>query len=82
LKEIVILGGPKGSGRTPAAPVLLPEFSHHRGHSSVDPSLTPDKIIALIKQGADKSADGRRSLINPKATTALLKERKIAKGSS
>jgi len=43
---------------------------------ALDPSLTPEETIALIKQGADKSADGRRHLINPKATVALLKERK------
>jgi subtilisin family serine protease len=49
---------------------------------AVDPSLTPEETIALIKQGADKSADGRRNLINPKATMALLKERKITRGSS
>jgi subtilisin family serine protease len=48
---------------------------------ALDPSLTPEETIALIKQGADKSADGRRNLINPKATIALLKERKMAKSS-
>jgi subtilisin family serine protease len=48
---------------------------------ALDPSLTPEETIALIKQGADKSADGRRNLIHPKATIALLKERKMA-GSS
>ena len=36
------------------------------------PSLTPEQAIALIRQGADSSADGRRHLINPKATVALL----------
>jgi len=39
---------------------------------ALDPSLTPEQVIALIKQGADASADGRRHLINPKATVALL----------
>lgn len=39
---------------------------------ALDPSLTPEQAIALIKQGADTSADGRRHLINPKATVALL----------
>jgi len=48
---------------------------------ALDPSLTPEATIALIKQGADKSADGRRNLIHPKATVALLKERKIARSS-
>ncbi len=39
---------------------------------ALDPSLTPEQTIALIKKGADKSADGRRNLINPKVTVALL----------
>jgi subtilisin family serine protease len=39
---------------------------------ALDPSLTPEQTVALIKKGADKSADGRRNLINPKATVALL----------
>jgi subtilisin family serine protease len=44
---------------------------------AIDPSLTPEQTIALIKKGADRSADGRRNLINPKATVALLKQEKI-----
>jgi subtilisin family serine protease len=48
---------------------------------ALDPSLAPEETIALIKQGADKSADGRRNLIHPKATIVLLKERKMAKSS-
>lgn len=39
---------------------------------ALDPSLTPEQTIALMKKGADASADGRRHLINPKATVALL----------
>lgn len=42
---------------------------------ALDPSLTPEQTIDLIKRGADHSADGRRNLINPKATVALLKTR-------
>ena len=41
---------------------------------ALDPSLTPQKTIALITKGADKSADGRRNLINPKASVSLLKQ--------
>jgi len=41
---------------------------------ALDPSLTPEQVVALIKQGADASADGRRHLINPKATVALLQK--------
>ena len=40
---------------------------------ALDPSLTPEQTIDLIKRGADRSADGRINLINPKATVALLK---------
>lgn len=40
---------------------------------ALDPALTPEQTIALMKKGADISPDGRRHLINPKATVALLK---------
>jgi subtilisin family serine protease len=46
---------------------------------ALDPSLTPEQTIDLIKRGADRSADGRRDLINPKATVALLKTQAAAK---
>jgi subtilisin family serine protease len=46
---------------------------------ALDPSLTPEQTIELIKRGADRSADGRRNLINPKATVALLKTQAAAK---
>ena len=39
---------------------------------ALDPTLKPAQVIALIEKGADASADGRRHLINPKATVALL----------
>ncbi len=42
---------------------------------ALDPKLTPEQTIALMKQGATTSADGRMHLIDPKATLALL-ERK------
>jgi subtilisin family serine protease len=42
---------------------------------AVDPSLTPAQVIALIKNGATASADGRRHLIDEKRSLALLKER-------
>jgi subtilisin family serine protease len=48
---------------------------------ALDPSLTPEQTIALIKKGADTSADGRRHLINPKATVALLNKDKAASSS-
>jgi subtilisin family serine protease len=40
---------------------------------ALDPSLTPEQTIELMKRGADHSPDGRLILINPKATVALLK---------
>jgi len=42
---------------------------------AVDPSLTPAQAIALIKNGATASNDGRRHLIDEKRSLALLKER-------
>ena len=39
---------------------------------ALDPSLTPEQTIALMRQGADTSPDGRLHIINPKATVALL----------
>jgi subtilisin family serine protease len=41
---------------------------------ALDPKLTPERTIALMKQGANPSADGRLRLINPKATVALLEQ--------
>jgi hypothetical protein len=38
----------------------------------VRPSLTPPQVIALIRETADKSADGRRALIQPKKALAAL----------
>lgn len=46
---------------------------------ALDPSLTPEQTIDLIKRGADQSPDGRRHLINPKATVALLKAKESGK---
>ena len=37
---------------------------------SVNPKLTPSEVIAIIVSTADKSADGRRVLINPKRAVA------------
>jgi len=46
---------------------------------ALDPSLTPEQTLDLIKRGADPSADGRLHLINPKATVALLESHAAAK---
>jgi subtilisin family serine protease len=45
---------------------------------ALDPSLTPQQTIALMKQGATASADGRFRLIDPKATVALLKQQQAS----
>ncbi len=39
---------------------------------ALDPKLTPTQVIALIIKGATPSSDGRRNLIDPKASVALL----------
>ncbi len=41
---------------------------------ALDPKLTPEQTIALMKQAATPSADGRLHLIDPKATVALLQQ--------
>jgi subtilisin family serine protease len=39
---------------------------------ALDPSLTPQQAIDLIKRGATTSEDGRRHLINPRRSVELL----------
>ena len=45
---------------------------------ALDPSLTPEKVIQLIREGASASEDGRRHLIDPKRSVELLRQRKSA----
>ncbi|HUJ43786.1 MAG TPA: S8 family serine peptidase [Opitutaceae bacterium] len=40
---------------------------------AIDPQLTVEQVIELIKLGADRSANGRLHLINPKRSLALLR---------
>ncbi len=42
---------------------------------AVKPELTPPQVIALIRGTADKTADGRRTLINPKKALAAAEAR-------
>jgi len=42
---------------------------------AVDPKLTVEQVIELIKLGADRSADARFNLINPRRSLALLRAR-------
>ena len=39
---------------------------------ALNPKLTPTEVIKLILDGATKSSDGKRLLIDPKASVALL----------
>jgi len=42
---------------------------------AVDPTLTPEQVIRLIREGATASDDGRRHLIDEKRSLAMLKVR-------
>jgi subtilisin family serine protease len=44
---------------------------------ALDPSLTPEQVIRLIRAGASTSADGRRHLIDEKKSVELLQAGKI-----
>lgn len=41
---------------------------------ALDPSLTPEQVIALIKDGSTRSDDGRQMLIDEKRSVELLKQ--------
>ena len=41
---------------------------------AINPNLTPTQVIALIVNGADTSADGRRHLMNPRRSIELMSE--------
>jgi subtilisin family serine protease len=43
---------------------------------ALDPSLTPRQVIALIRQGATPTEDGRRYLIDEKRSVGLLPKRR------
>jgi subtilisin family serine protease len=67
--ESVIPGGEKlaESGTSMASPQVVNLAAKML---AVNPKLTPGKIIALIRDNADTTPDGRRTLINPKKTLA------------
>ncbi len=69
--ESYVPGGPrlKESGTSMASPNVVNLAAKL---IALDPKLTPQQTIALMKQGATASADGRLHLIDPKATLALL----------
>ena len=51
-----------------------PEVTNLAGKMfAVNPKLTPTQVIGLIERTADRSADGRRNLVNPKKAVAAAK---------
>ncbi|MBS0320986.1 MAG: S8 family serine peptidase [Proteobacteria bacterium] len=75
--ESVIPGGEKlaESGTSMAAPQVTNLAAKIL---AVNPTLTPPQVIAIIVATADKTADGRRTLINPKKAVAAAALRKAA----
>jgi subtilisin family serine protease len=71
LIESVIPGGArvKMSGTSMAAPQVTNLAAKLL---AIDPALTPPELVALIRDGADTSKDGRLHLINPKRTMEML----------
>ena len=45
---------------------------------AVNSSLTPPEVIRIIRETADKTADGRRVLVNPKKAIATVEAKKAA----
>jgi hypothetical protein len=43
---------------------------------TINPKLMPNQVIALIRDNAEKTPDGRRTLINPKKTLAAAQVEK------
>ncbi|HEX4586290.1 MAG TPA: S8 family serine peptidase [Burkholderiaceae bacterium] len=70
--ESVVPGGTrlKLSGTSMAAPNVVNLAAKL---FALDPSLTPERAIKLIKDGATATADGRRHLIDENRSAALLK---------
>ncbi|HWZ73213.1 MAG TPA: S8 family serine peptidase, partial [Casimicrobiaceae bacterium] len=69
--ESVIPGGEKlaESGTSMASPQVVNLAAKIL---AVNPTLMPNQVIALIRDNADKTPDGRRTLINPKKTLAAV----------
>ncbi len=73
--ESLVPGGghSRGSGTSWAAPQVTNLAAKLL---AIDPSLTVAEVIDLILDGAERSEDGRRNLINPKRSLELLAERR------
>ena len=69
--ESVIPGGDKlaESGTSMASPQVVNLAAKM---IAVDPRLTPPQVIAVIRDTADTTADGRRNLINPRKALAKV----------
>ena len=67
--ESVIPGGEKlaESGTSMASPQVVNLAAKIL---VVNPKLKPEQVIALVRDNADRTSDGRRTLINPKKTLA------------
>ncbi len=74
--ESVIPGGEKlaESGTSMASPQVVNLAAKI---IAVNPKLKPAQVIALIEDNADKTPDGRRTLINPKKTLAAAQAGKL-----
>lgn len=75
--ESVIPGGAKlkESGTSMAAP----QVANLAGKLvAIDPHLSPAKLVDVIVGTADKTADGRRTLINPRRAVAAVRQKKAA----
>jgi subtilisin family serine protease len=72
--ESIVPGGGtlKGSGTSMASPNVANLAAKL---FALDPFLTPEQVIDLIKRGATTSEDGRRHLIDEKGSVARLEER-------
>ena len=75
--ESVIPGGEKlaESGTSMASPQVVNLAAKIL---AVDPKLKPSEVIAIIRSTADKTADGRRTLINPKKALGAVELKKAA----
>jgi subtilisin family serine protease len=75
--ESVIPGGDKlaESGTSMASPQIANLAAKLL---AVNPKLTPPQVIKLIRDTAEKTPDGRRTLVNPKKALQKVEEKAAA----
>ena len=75
--ESVIPGGDKlaESGTSMASPQVANLAAKIL---AVNPKLKPEQVIGLIRDTADKTADGRRTLVNPKKAVQAAEAKSAA----